>query len=58
DLQHCGGCSVDGRREDCTTIKGVWNVECFEACSSVLTCTAGYVPSIDRRTYVRLFPFI
>ncbi|KAF8140252.1 hypothetical protein EV363DRAFT_1153607, partial [Boletus edulis] len=54
DLQHCGGCSVDGRGEDCTTIKGVWNVECFEACSSVLTCTAGYVPSIDRRTCVRL----
>ncbi|KAH0838310.1 hypothetical protein J3R83DRAFT_6587, partial [Lanmaoa asiatica] len=54
DLQHCGGCSADGRGEDCTSIEGVWNVECIQARCSVLTCTAGYTPSIDQRTCVKL----
>ncbi|KAN0100628.1 hypothetical protein V8E55_000612 [Tylopilus felleus] len=54
DLQHCGGCSMDGRGEDCTMIQGVWNVECVRARCSVLTCAAGYVPSIDQRTCVGL----
>ncbi|KAF8560365.1 hypothetical protein OG21DRAFT_59878 [Imleria badia] len=54
DLQHCGGCSVDGRGEDCTSIKGVWNVECIRVRCFVLTCTGGYVPSIDQRTCVKL----
>ena len=38
DLQHCGGCSVDGRGEDCTMIKGVWNVECIRA-----RCSGSYI---------------
>jgi len=54
DLQHCGGCSMDGRGDDCMAIKGVWNVECIRARCSVLTCRPGYVPSINRRTCVKL----
>jgi len=54
DLQHCGGCSLDGRGEDCTAIQGVWNVECIRARCSVMTCMAGYVPSINRRICVKL----
>lgn len=74
DLEHCGGCSMGGRGQDCTTIQGVWNVECLQArCSGwsflcilgipadtfrslllVLTCAMGYVPSIDRKSCIRL----
>ncbi|KAI9572957.1 hypothetical protein HD554DRAFT_2064322 [Boletus coccyginus] len=36
DLQHCGGCSMDSRGEDCTAIKRVRNVECIGArCSGL-----------------------
>lgn len=38
DLQHCGGCSMDGRGEDCTAIEGVWNVECIRA-----RCSGSYI---------------
>lgn len=38
DLQHCGGCSMDGRGKDCTTIEGAWNVECIRA-----RCSGPYI---------------
>ncbi|KIJ68439.1 hypothetical protein HYDPIDRAFT_81235, partial [Hydnomerulius pinastri MD-312] len=54
DLQYCGGCTIDGRGQDCTAIKGAWNVECIQARCSVLTCAMGYVPSTDQRSCIKL----
>jgi hypothetical protein len=38
ELQSCGGCSSTGAGQDCTAIRGAWNVGCeYGHCRGVFT---------------------
>ncbi|KAH7930982.1 hypothetical protein BV22DRAFT_1101368 [Leucogyrophana mollusca] len=54
ELENCGGCSVSGKGQDCTAIKGVWNVGCVQGSCAVYTCMAGYRPSFNGQSCIHL----
>ncbi|EEB90295.1 hypothetical protein MPER_11515 [Moniliophthora perniciosa FA553] len=47
ELESCGGCASTGEGQDCTAIKGAWNVGCEQGRCAVYTCFAGYKRSAD-----------
>jgi len=49
ELESCGGCASIGKGDDCTAIKGAWNVGCERGRCAVHTCAAGYKHSRDRK---------
>ncbi|KAI9457715.1 hypothetical protein F5148DRAFT_984014 [Russula earlei] len=42
ELQSCGGCSSTGTGQDCTAIRGAWNVGCEAGHCAVYNCMRGY----------------
>ncbi|KIM86009.1 hypothetical protein PILCRDRAFT_816555 [Piloderma croceum F 1598] len=52
ELESCGGCASTGEGQDCTAIKGVWNVGCVQGRCSIYTCAAGYKRSRDGNSCV------
>jgi len=42
ELQSCGGCSSTGAGQDCTAIRGAWNVGCEYGHCRVFNCMTGY----------------
>ncbi|KAH8835744.1 hypothetical protein DL96DRAFT_1550168 [Flagelloscypha sp. PMI_526] len=54
ELESCGGCASVGQGQDCTTIKGAWNVGCEEGRCAVYTCEAGYARSLDGKSCIAL----
>jgi hypothetical protein len=47
ELESCGGCASVGQGQDCTAIKGAWNVGCDKGRCKVYTCFAGFLLSAD-----------
>ncbi|KIK71014.1 hypothetical protein GYMLUDRAFT_309720 [Collybiopsis luxurians FD-317 M1] len=47
ELESCGGCASVGQGQDCTAIKGAWNVGCESGSCKVYSCAAGYLLSAD-----------
>ncbi|KAA1468242.1 hypothetical protein DENSPDRAFT_857172 [Dentipellis sp. KUC8613] len=54
ELESCGGCVIGGEGQDCTAIKGAWNVGCEQGSCKVYTCMNGYKLSSDNKTCVAL----
>lgn len=54
ELESCGGCASIGRGQDCTAIKGAWNVGCELGSCKVYTCFEGYLLSADNKSCVPL----
>ncbi|KAF9076332.1 hypothetical protein BDP27DRAFT_1380379 [Rhodocollybia butyracea] len=54
ELESCGGCASIGRGQDCTAIKGAWNVGCELGSCKVYTCSEGYLLSADNKSCVPL----
>lgn len=52
ELESCGGCASIGKGQDCTAIKGAWNVGCEQGRCAVYSCTAGYIRSRDGSTCI------
>lgn len=52
ELESCGGCVSAGAGQDCTTIKGAWNVGCERGRCKVYTCFTGYLLSADSTSCV------
>jgi len=52
ELESCGGCVALGKGQDCTAIKGAWNVGCEQGSCKVYTCAAGYKRSADGQSCV------
>lgn len=42
ELESCGGCLSTGAGQDCTAIKGAWNVGCEQGSCAVYNCMTGY----------------
>ncbi|KAE9411126.1 hypothetical protein BT96DRAFT_249514 [Gymnopus androsaceus JB14] len=54
ELESCGGCTSIGQGQDCTAIKGAWNVGCEVGSCKVYSCAAGYMMSADSTSCVQL----
>ncbi|KAJ6610899.1 hypothetical protein B0H10DRAFT_2058505 [Mycena sp. CBHHK59/15] len=54
ELESCGGCASLGQGQDCTAIKGAWNVGCEQGRCAVYTCTFGYKRTHDGQSCVPL----
>ncbi|THV04938.1 hypothetical protein K435DRAFT_148722 [Dendrothele bispora CBS 962.96] len=54
ELESCGGCASTGEGQDCTAIKGAWNVGCDKGRCKVYTCSTGYLLSADSTSCVPL----
>jgi hypothetical protein len=54
ELESCGGCASLGQGQDCTAIKGAWNVGCERGTCAVYTCAGGFRRSSDGKSCVRL----
>ncbi|KDR85002.1 hypothetical protein GALMADRAFT_131762 [Galerina marginata CBS 339.88] len=50
ELESCGGCSTLGKGQDCTAIKGVWNVGCEQGSCKVYTCAGGFQVGADGKS--------
>jgi hypothetical protein len=52
DLQSCGGCSSTGAGQDCTAIRGAWNVGCDASkCTGAFTIIMFVRGLIERKTW-------
>jgi len=47
ELESCGGCASIGQGEDCTAIRGAWNVGCEQGRCAVYTCAPGFKRARD-----------
>jgi len=47
ELESCGGCTSLGQGQDCTAIKGAWNVGCHNGRCKVYSCFGGFRLSAD-----------
>ncbi|KAJ6604662.1 protein priA [Mycena vulgaris] len=54
ELESCGGCASLGHGEDCTAIKGAWNVGCEQGRCAVYTCTFGFKRAKDGQSCIPL----
>jgi hypothetical protein len=54
ELESCGGCASIGKGQDCTTIRGAWNVGCEQGRCAVYTCSAGFSRSHDGKSCIAL----
>ncbi|KDQ30783.1 hypothetical protein PLEOSDRAFT_1088534 [Pleurotus ostreatus PC15] len=54
DLESCGGCTSTGQGQDCTAIRGAWNVGCEAGQCAIYTCAGGYRLSNDRSSCIHL----
>jgi hypothetical protein len=54
ELESCGGCASTGEGQDCTAIKGAWNVACVQGSCAVYTCANGYKRSNDHKSCIPL----
>jgi len=54
ELESCGGCASLGQGQDCTNIKGAWNVGCERGTCVVYTCTGGFRRSSDGKSCIPL----
>ncbi|CAL1695859.1 unnamed protein product [Somion occarium] len=54
ELTSCGGCASTGAGQDCTAIKGAWNVGCDQGSCRVYTCAQGYRRSLDGKSCTKL----
>lgn len=54
ELESCGGCASTGEGQDCTAIRGIWNVGCVQGRCAVYTCAFGYKRSRDGKSCVPL----
>lgn len=54
ELESCGGCTSVGQGQDCTAIKGAWNVGCDRGSCKVYSCFAGFRLSVDGTSCVPL----
>lgn len=52
ELESCGGCAALGEGQDCTAIKGAWNVACVQGSCAVYTCANGYKRSLDGKSCI------
>jgi hypothetical protein len=52
ELESCGGCVALGKGQDCTAIKGAWNVGCEQGVCRVYTCASGYRRSADGKSCI------
>ncbi|KAJ7092739.1 hypothetical protein C8R44DRAFT_646700 [Mycena epipterygia] len=54
ELESCGGCASLGQGQDCTAIKGAWNVGCEQGRCAVYTCTFGFKRGQDGQNCIPL----
>ncbi|KAJ7492607.1 protein priA [Mycena latifolia] len=54
ELESCGGCASLGQGQDCTAIKGAWNVGCEQGRCAVYTCTFGFKRAQDGQSCIPL----
>jgi len=54
ELESCGGCASIGQGQDCTSIKGAWNVACEQGSCTVYTCAAGFRRSDDGKSCISI----
>ncbi|KAJ3512435.1 hypothetical protein NLJ89_g3523 [Agrocybe chaxingu] len=54
ELESCGGCTSQGKGQDCTKIEGAWNVGCEQGSCVVYTCAGGFQIGLDGKTCVEL----
>ncbi|KAJ6575126.1 hypothetical protein B0H19DRAFT_1254736 [Mycena capillaripes] len=54
ELESCGGCASLGEGQDCTAIKGAWNVGCEQGRCAVYTCTFGFKRAPDGQSCISL----
>ncbi|KAI0051706.1 hypothetical protein FA95DRAFT_1534038 [Auriscalpium vulgare] len=54
ELTSCGGCSSAGTGQDCTAIRGSWNVGCQAGTCAVFSCMSGFKLSLDRNSCIQL----
>ncbi|KAJ6509547.1 protein priA [Mycena vitilis] len=54
ELESCGGCASLGQGQDCTAIKGAWNVGCEQGRCAVYTCTFGFKRAPDGQSCISL----
>ncbi|KAJ7103521.1 protein priA [Mycena belliarum] len=54
ELESCGGCASLGQGQDCTAIKGAWNVGCEQGRCAVYTCTFGFKRASDGQSCIPL----
>ncbi|KAF5313113.1 hypothetical protein D9619_003184 [Psilocybe cf. subviscida] len=55
ELESCGGCPSLGNGQDCTAIKGAWNVGCEQGSCVVLSCAGGFKIGAGRKTRKYLY---
>ncbi|TEB35040.1 hypothetical protein FA13DRAFT_1753404 [Coprinellus micaceus] len=54
ELTSCGGCVSEGKGQDCTAIKGAWNVGCERSSCVVYSCSGGFELSDDKKACIPL----
>jgi len=54
ELESCGGCTSKSEGQDCTAIKGAWNVGCDAGKCKIYTCSAGFKLSPNGKSCVPL----
>jgi len=52
ELESCGGCTSVGKGQDCTAIRGAWNVGCQQGSCTVYTCAVGFKRSRDDQSCI------
>ncbi|KAF9481421.1 hypothetical protein BDN70DRAFT_803632, partial [Pholiota conissans] len=52
ELEACGGCPALGQGQDCTKIKGAWNVGCEQGSCLVYTCAGGFRIAADGKSCI------
>jgi len=54
ELESCGGCASIGEGQDCSDIRGAWNVACEKGRCAVYTCAGGFRRASNGKSCIEL----